>query len=114
MIRWTPRLEALLQLLRHPPEGDGNGLLGDVMEMAATLDPDGAAVIPVLIEAAEDKTHFSRQRGNPRGKAIELLGRFGAKAAAAVPVLEAILASEEDKTQHATAQTALDAIKATP
>jgi len=110
----SDRLEALLQLLRRPPEGDGNGLLGEVMEMAATLDPDGAAVIPVLIEAAEDKTHFSRQRGNPRGKAIELLGRFGAKAAAAVPVLEAILASEEDKTQHAAAQTALDAIKATP
>lgn len=108
------RLDALLQLLRHPPEGDGNGLLGEVMEMALVLDPEGAELIPVLIEAAEDKTHLSRQRGNPRGKAIELLGRYGSKAARAVPVLESILASEEDKSQHAAAQTALEAINALP
>jgi len=105
------RLSALLHLLRHPPEGGGGSLLGEVMEMAAALDPEGTEVIPVLIEAAEDRTHLSRQRGNPRGKAIELLGRFGGKAAGAVPVRETILASEADKAQHAAAQTALEAIR---
>ncbi|HAS82415.1 MAG TPA: hypothetical protein DCS43_07020 [Verrucomicrobia bacterium] len=108
------RLVALLQLLRHPPEGGGGRLLGDVMEMAATLDPEGARLIPVLIEAAADKTHLRRQRGNPRGKAIELLGRFGSKASGAVPVLEAILKSDADKSQHAVVQSALDAINAKP
>jgi len=108
------RLEALLALLRHPPEGGGGKLLGEVMDMAATLDPDGETLIPELIAAAADKTHLSRQRGNPRGKAIELLGGYGAKADGAVPVLEAILESEADKSQHAAAQMALEAITAAP
>ncbi len=39
-------------------------------------------------------------------KSIALLGRFGGKAAGAVPVLEAILESEADKSPHAAAQAA--------
>ncbi len=105
------RLDALLKLLRHPPEGGGGKLLNETMEMAAGLDPDGQALIPVLIEAAADKTHWSRQRTNPRGTAIEILGRYGAKATAAMPVLESILASDA-KPLHAAAQTALEAITA--
>lgn len=93
------RLGPLLSVLRHPPEGGGGRLLNQVMDMAATLDPEGRELVPVLIEAASDKTHYSRQRGNPRGKAIEVLASYGAKAEAAVPVLKGIVASEEKKDQ---------------
>ncbi|MFO7821305.1 MAG: DUF6288 domain-containing protein [Lentisphaeria bacterium] len=104
------RLDALLALLRHPPEGGGGRLLNKAMKMAAALDPDGDRLIPVLIEAATDKTHYSRQRGNPRGEAIKLLGSYGEKASEAVPVLKEILRSKDSKSQHRAAQEALTAI----
>ena len=40
---------------------------------------------------------YDRLRGNPRGKAIELLAGLGPKAKAAVPVLKKIAESEDDK-----------------
>lgn len=106
------RLDALINLLRHPPEGDGRRLLNDVIDMAVKLDPEGTSMIPVLIGAAADETHFSRQRGNPRAAAIEALGAYGDKAKAAIPCLEAILASDgkQATSQHEAAQKALTAI----
>jgi HEAT repeat protein len=110
------RLEALLQLLRHPPEGGGGRLLNEAMGMVVALDPEGTSVVPVLIEAAADKTHLSRQRANPRGKAIETLGNYGDKAVAALPTLRAILASETkaDKAQHEAVRKAIAAIEGKP
>jgi HEAT repeat protein len=107
------RLAALIHLLQNPPEGDGHGLLNEVITLAATLDPSGATLIPVLLDAAADKTGLSRQRGNPRGKAIEQLGRYGPQARAAVPILEAILASDDkrEKALHESTRTALVAIR---
>lgn len=107
------RLKVLLALLKNPPEGGGGALLGEVMAMAVELDPAGTQVIPVLIEAAEGKSAFGRFRGNPRGKAIETLGQYGPKAIAAVPILEAILASDakNDKPLQKTTQSALASIR---
>jgi hypothetical protein len=110
------RLTVLLELLRNPPEGGGGELLGEVMAMAVKLDPDGKQVIPVLIEAAGGKSAFGRFRGNPRGKAIETLGQYGPRASAAVPVLEAVLASntKDDKVLHKTTLAALASIRGEP
>lgn len=105
------RLDGLISLLRHPPEGGGGGNLNKAMKMAVALDPEGDRLIPVLIEIASEIPRY-RQRGNPRGKAIEILGSYGAKASEAVPVLKEILASKEDKqkAQHGAAQKALKQI----
>ncbi|MDT8390530.1 MAG: DUF6288 domain-containing protein [Lentisphaeria bacterium] len=107
------RLEALITLLRNPPQGGGGLLLVEAMAMAESLDPGGEKMIPVLIEIVSDKTGYSRQRGNPRAKAIELLGKYGAKASQAVPLLKHIVASEEKKDQGVKeiCQRTLDAIK---
>lgn len=107
------RLDALVNVLRHPPEGGGGRLLNETMDMAVKLDPDGRQVVPVLIEIVADRTHYSRQRGNPRGKAVDVLASYGTKAVAAVPALEAILASEEDKDTglHDRVRKALSAIR---
>ena len=106
------RLEALLSFLRHPPEGGGGRLLNNAMEMAVALDPEGKQVIPVLMEIVSDVTHYSRQRANPRGKAIVLLGEYGTKASKAIPLLKKIIQSDEkkDQTQKEACQKALAAI----
>ena len=106
------KLEVLVQVLRHPPEGGGGALLAEAIDLACSLDADGRVMVPVLIDAAADETGLSRQRGNPRRRAIEALGRYGPRARAAVPTLEAILAddSEAGKAQHEAAKAALDAI----
>jgi HEAT repeat protein len=104
------KLTVLLNLLSNPPEGDGRFLLNQVMDYAVTLDPSGERLIPVLIDAAADKTHLSRIRQNPRGHAIEVLGQYGSKATAAIPVLQDILDSESDKNWHETAKEALSLI----
>lgn len=106
------RLDGLISLLRNPPEGGGGRNLNKAMQMAAALDPEGDRLITVLIEIASDKTHYSRQRGNPRGQAIEILGNYGSKASEAVPVLKEILASKGDKqkAQHGAVKKALEKI----
>ncbi len=104
-------LPALLHVLRNPPQGDGRFLLNQVMDKAAGLDPDGEALVPVLIEAAADKTHMSRQRQDPRGHAIAVLGRYGPKAEAALPVLRTILGTEEDSRWHDAARDAMARIR---
>jgi len=109
---WNGRLDVLVCLLRNHPEGGGGRLLSESIDLACKLDPEGEVMIPVLIEAAADKTHLSRQRGNPWGKAIAALGAYGAKAAAAVPALEGILAADDKKSkgQHDAARKAIAAI----
>lgn len=107
------QLEALLTLLRNPPEGGGGSSLANAITLAAAADPEGTAVVPVLIEAAADRsTRYRRQRGNPRRKAIDTLGNYGPKAAGALPTLHAILRSEDkgDAAQHETARKAIAAI----
>lgn len=108
-------LAILVQIIRHPPEGGGGALLSQAIDVAFDMDPDGQTLIPVLIEAAADKTHLSRQRGNPRGKAIATLGRYGTKAVSAAVVLRGILADDSKKAKglHEAAQKALDAILGT-
>ncbi len=105
------KLPAWLHVLRHPPEGDGRFLLNQVMDRAKDLDPTGERLIPVLIEAASDATHLSRIRQDPRGHAIRMLADYGEKAADAVPVLEEILDTEEDRQWHDDARAALEAIQ---
>lgn len=106
------KLQILVAILRTPPEGDGNALLNEAMALACKLDPDGAVMLPILIDAVADKTGLSRQRQNPRGAAIDLLGGYGPKASAAVGVLQAILADESKpgKAQHESAAAALKKI----
>lgn len=106
------RLEALITLLRNPPEGGGGQLLVEAMKMAESLDPERKKMIPVLIEIVSDKTGYSRQRGNPRAKAIKLLGEYGDKASQAIPLLKQMIASEETKDQGVKeiSQQALDTI----
>jgi len=113
---WNGRLDVLVCLIRNHPEGGGGRLLSESIDLACKLDPDGKVMIPVLIEAVEDKTHLSRQRGNPWGKAIAALGAYGEKAAAAVPALEALLAAEDKKSkgQHDAARKAIAAITGEP
>lgn len=106
------RLTILVDILKQPPECVGGTLLADIIDLGCQLDPDGKMMIPVLIDSAADKTDLSRQRGNPRSKAIEALGAYGPKASAAVETLKAILADDTGpaKQQHEPAQKALDAI----
>ncbi len=104
-------LTALLYVIQHPPEGDGRFLLNQVMDKAVGLDLEGEQLIPVLIEAVSDVTHISRLRQDPRAHAIRILGGFGEKAIASVPVLEEILEAESDSRWHDDAREALDAIR---
>lgn len=106
------KLQILAAIIRTPPEGDGGGLLNDAMATGCKLDPEGTTMIPILVEAAADKTGLSRQRQNPRGAAIGCLGGYGAKAVAASDLLKSILADETPaaKTQHAAAEAALKQI----
>lgn len=93
------RLDLLARILRHPPQGGGGKTLADMIDIACALDPEGAVMIPLLIDAAADKTGLSRQRGNPRGKAIEALGTYGPRAAAAVDTLQALAAEDSAKAR---------------
>jgi hypothetical protein len=106
------KMEIFVAMIKTPPEGDGGTLLADAMKVGCTLDPEGRVMVPLLIDAASDKTGLARQRGNPRGKAIELLGAYGPKAAAARQTLQAILAddSKSAESHHAAATAALKAI----
>ena len=108
----TDKLQILVEILQNPPEGGGGRLLAEIIDLACAMDPDGEVMIPVLIDAATDRTHLSRQRGNPRGKAIEALGGYGGKASAAIATLKAILADESERAtqQHEAARAALQAI----
>jgi hypothetical protein len=112
----TTKLSILIDILKHPPEGGGGSLLVELIDLACRLDPDGVEMIPVLIDAAADKTHLSRQRGNPRGKAIQALGDYGDKATAAIDALRAILAddTETGRLQHEAAAIALRTITGKP
>ncbi len=106
------KLDILVEILKHPPEGGDGALLVEVINLACQIDPEGTVMIPVLIEAAADQTHLSRQRGNPRGRAIQALGSYGVKARDALATLQAILAdeSERSKRQHDAARAALQTI----
>ena len=108
------KLAILAELIKQPAEGGGGSKLGQAMTLACELDPTGHVMVPVLMDAAADKTHLSRHRGNPRGKAIELLGGYGPKAVAAVRVLRDILSDESESAAkyHEAAQAALEAISA--
>ncbi len=107
------RLQALATTLRNLPEGmGGRMLIGRMLEDAVSMDPDGEAMIPILLTAARDKElRYSRQQGNPRAKVIELLAGYGdkAKAQGAIDVLQEVLASDDrhDVAQHVTARQAL-------
>ncbi len=105
-------LESLLHFISHPPEGGGGRFLNEAIVLSCKMDPSGQKVIPVLIDCVADKTHCSRQRGNPRNKAINALATYGNKAISALPTLNAILASEvkKDSSQHTAATAALNAI----
>jgi hypothetical protein len=108
------KLAVLVELIKQPAEGGGGSKLSEAMTLACELDPAGHVIVPVLMDAAADKTHLSRHRGNPRGKAIELLGSYGPKAVAAVRVLRDILSDESDRAAkyHEAAKAALESISA--
>ena len=109
------KLESLLHFISNPPEGGGGRMLNEAIDLSFKLDPEGIQLIPVLIKCAADETHCSRQRGNPRNKAIKTLMAYGPKAITAIPTLKSILSSEEKKDvgQHASTQEALNAILGT-
>lgn len=106
------KLDILVAILRTPAEGGGGESLNEAIDLGCKLDPDGKVMVGVLMEAASDATHLSRQRANPRGKAIKALGAYGRKAIAAVEVLKAIIADESDRAskQHEAAMKALEQI----
>jgi len=110
------RLAILVAILRQPPEGGGGAALKPIMDQAVELDPQGEMVIPVLIDAAADKTGLSRHRGNPFGHAIDILGHYGPKAADALPTLRRILADDTKpmKHHHDAARAAIEAITGQP
>ena len=105
------RLEAVAATLRNPPEGSGGRNLIALLDYAVELDPEGKVLIPIFIDAAADKMNYARQQANPRGKVIDLLVAYGDKAKGVIPVLQAILKSDErfEKLQHDKAREALEA-----
>jgi len=106
-------LDAIMSMLKNTPEGMGGGrVLRPMLDMAYTLDPSGEKMIPFLTEAIKGTTGLSHQQANPVGKALELLGSYGPKAASAIPALHKILASETkaDKGRHDSARQALSKI----
>jgi len=88
---------ALIFVAEHPGEGMGAASLNEVLELLARLDPAGTRAVPVLARVAAGGYAYDRLAGNPRLRAIELLGAYGARAAAARSVLETILQGTADK-----------------
>jgi len=105
------RLAAMVTMLRFPPEGSGGGrLLPLLLQMAVALDPEGEVMIPVLMDAATDRTHLSRQQGGIIEQVIKYLAGYGSKASSAIPVLQKILVNDEKKSIHEITLKAINAI----
>jgi HEAT repeat protein len=70
-------IPALISAIENPGEGMGANVVVKVMEQLVALDADKA--VPVLARVAEGGYAYDRLAGDPRGKAIEMLGGFGSK-----------------------------------
>lgn len=103
-------IPALRFAIEHPGEGMGSNQINDLMQKLADLDPAGGVAVPVLMKVAAGGDDYDRLQGNPPGKAIELLGGYGAKAGPAEPVLEAIAAGDNAARRDA-AHAALEKIR---
>ncbi len=102
-------VSALAFAVEHPGEGMGADSVNKAMEQLVRLDPDGQRAVPVLARVAAGGDEYDRLRGNPRLRAVEMLGKLGARAAAAKPVLETIVGGtiEKEEPLRAAARTAL-------
>lgn len=105
-------LQPLLLLIEKPGQGMGAHVVAKACEKLAEVDPERA--VGVLAKVAAGGYDYDHLRGNPRGKAIELLGGMGAQAKAALPALKNIAASEaeRDKNHLEAAAKAVEAIEA--
>ncbi len=105
---------ALVAAVENPGQGAGADRLKSLFEQLVRLDPEGKQAVPALSRMAAGGPAYDRMRGNPRVRAIELLGEYGERAASAKPVLEQIVAGTAEKEQavREAARTALEKIAA--
>lgn len=106
-------IQALVACVENPGEGMGSDRLNKVMEQLVQLDTDGTKSVLAIAKVAQGGYIYDRLRGNPRKRAIELLGEMGAKAAPVRSVLESIEggADEKEAPLREAARTALKAIR---
>jgi hypothetical protein len=92
-------IPALVFAVEHPGEGMWAHGLNKAMALLADLDSGGAKAVSAIAKVAAGGYAYDRLRGNPRKTAIDLLGKMGANAASAVPVLEGIVAGSNEKEE---------------
>ncbi|MHC4250654.1 MAG: HEAT repeat domain-containing protein, partial [Planctomycetota bacterium] len=87
---------ALKYFVANPGEGMWASV-SPAMELLVDLDPDSGDIVPLLTDVVRGGPRYYRLRGGPREKAAELLGKMGAKAKSALPVLKGVVKGDDER-----------------
>ncbi|MHC5058693.1 MAG: HEAT repeat domain-containing protein [Planctomycetota bacterium] len=87
---------ALKYFVANPGEGMW-ACVAPAMELLVELDADSAGIAPLLADVVRGGPRYYRLRGGPREKVAELLGKMGAKAKSALPVLKEVVKGDDER-----------------